>query len=78
MELNTLKQFFFKGTQEDVEAFCGDLRPRCIRESVMRDIDGIPTLLLVYSVDGVTKYIDSYMNLYMECTHCHELELEQI
>lgn len=77
MELNTLKQFFFKGTQEDVESFCSNLRPRLLRESVMREIDGIPTLLLVYAVDGVTKYIDSYMNLYMECTHCHQLELEQ-
>ena len=74
MELNTLKQFFFKGEEEAVNSFCEALKPRCIQRSQMREVDGIPTLLLEYVVDGVTSFIDSYMNTYRLCPACGKLE----
>ena len=74
MELQTLKQFFFKGEEEAVNSFCEALKPRCIQRSQMREVNGVPTLLLEYVVDGVTSFIDSYMNTYRLCPVCGKLE----
>ena len=75
MELQTLKELFFQGEAEAINAFCSELKPRCLRETEIMDVDDIPTLLLIYTVNGETSYIDPYMNVYKRCTHCGKLRL---
>lgn len=75
MELQTLKELFFQGEAEAINAFCSELKPRCLRETEIMDIDDIPTLMLIYTVNGETSYIDPYMNVYKKCSHCGKLRL---
>lgn len=75
MELQTLKELFFQGEAEAINAFCSELKPRCLRETEIMDVDDIPTLMLIYTVNGETSYIDPYMNVYKKCSHCGKLRL---
>ena len=75
MELQTLKELFFQGEAETINAFCSELKPRCLRETEIMDVDDIPTLMLIYTVNGETSYIDPYMNVYKKCSHCGKLRL---
>ena len=75
MELQTLKELFFQGEAEAINAFCSELKPRCLRETEIMDVDDIPTLMLIYTVNGETSYIDPYMNVYKRCSHCGKLRL---
>ena len=75
MELQTLKELFFQGEAEAINAFCSELKPRCLRKTEIMDVNDIPTLLLIYTVNGETSYIDPYMNVYKRCDHCGKLHL---
>ena len=55
MELQTLKELFFQGEAEAINAFCSELKPRCLRETEIMDVNDIPTLLLIYTVNGETS-----------------------
>lgn len=78
MELNTLKEFFFVGEQNEIDEFCSEVSARCLRSGGEFDVyvDGETTKkhLLVYTKNGDTLYLDAHRQWYQECPVCHRIE----
>ena len=62
MELQTLKELFFQGEAEAINAFCSELKPRCLRETEIMDVNDIPTLLLIYTLTYSRHFNDESMS----------------
>lgn len=73
MELSILKSVFFFGEEEQIDAFLGTLKPRCIKEtSKSITLSDGSVSRLVYNTEK-NSYIDQYMNFWQWCDHCQKL-----
>ena len=76
MEKNQLKEVFFIGEEQEVDAFLEELAARCLNKSnkLMTYPDGHIGKLIEYKKgNNPTIYIGAYMDQYRECPKCGKL-----
>lgn len=79
MELSVLKDVFFIGTEEVIDAFIATLKPRCIKPSTESVCDSADTagvgqsVRLLFNTEDST-FISPYMHVFKRCAHCGALK----
>lgn len=75
MEKSALKEIFFIGADEEIDAFVADLKARCLKptDKALKDENGNVLEKLIFNTEDQT-YVSQHMKKYQVCPICGKLE----